>query len=460
MNSVVSHGSKTARIVSFLSKYYLWIALILVLQAVLFRVYYHPAARFLAGDEQRYWWGAQRILSGKSFEQDLFWPPLYTHFVTLAHGSILAIQIVQLIMLTITALIVRDIGKRLFGSRQAGTIACLGMLLYPSLAAYSHYIWPEVLHLLLFMTALWIMACHTRYWVLLPLAGFFLGLALLTKSILGPFLPVLLLPLVASGRPWQRIARPLIVVIAILATITPTLMDNKERHGKMVVADSAVFNLWVGLNDSTLRNFEDNLVWREYIRFQRSASTHTERNEILKKKIVSLVQRRGLVDVISDQIERQYFRLFDKDSFLTDQLPGGLLYLPDKESGYRGSRSVMTEGLRLTSYIIYGLVLVLAVIGIAACPLLSRKWLIVILAFIGYNLLVFLVLHVKTRYRVQLLPFFFLYAGYTMSWLLKKLGIGAFEPVPWRTFGYFGWILTGFGVIVIVFLAFGRSFLA
>jgi hypothetical protein len=66
--------------------------------------------------------------------------------------------------------------------------------------------------------------------------------------------------------------------------------------------------------------------------------------------------------------------------------------------------------VRWLSYGWYAVLLVLAV-GAMALFAPGPGWLRIALAFVAFNLAIFLVLHVKSRYRIQLLPAFFLCAG-------------------------------------------------
>jgi hypothetical protein len=88
----------------------------------------------------------------------------------------------------------------------------------------------------------------------------------------------------------------------------------------------------------------------------------------------------------------------DKDSFFTDQLPGG-------RWGPPASHDWRTALLRGWAYGAYGLVLGLASLGLF--QLRGRRgWAIAALplAFLAFNLTLFLGLHVTTRYRVAFLP--------------------------------------------------------
>jgi len=72
--------------------------------------------------------------------------------------------------------------------------------------------------------------------------------------------------------------------------------------------------------------------------------------------------------------------------------------------------------LRGWGWTLYAAVLVGAALGIATVPVENRRWLVVAVLFLAYNLALFLVLHVKTRYRVPLMPVLDLLAAATAAW--------------------------------------------
>ena len=72
-----------------------------------------------------------------------------------------------------------------------------------------------------------------------------------------------------------------------------------------------------------------------------------------------------------------------------------------------------------------------AALGVAVLPHRGRRWLWVGLGFVAYNLALFLLLHVKSRYRLQFLPVLLLYAGCAAAWARARLGRQEM-PAGWR----------------------------
>jgi len=421
----------------------LWVWVVLAILAVaveaaLLWIAHRPIPRVLLGDEGMYWRGAEALASGAEWAPESLWPPLQFHFlgwiVAATGGSRLAVEIVQTLLLVAAAALLYLLTKRLTDSRLAAGIAAGLALIYPPLVASAHHLWPEPLHLALFLGLLWILEARADRPIWLVVAGVLLGLALLTKSLLLPFVPVLLLlPLMADGRGagnWRRrLLGVALVAGAAALTLAPTLHGNRQRGAGVLIADSGPFNLWVGLNDSSRRSFVDPVVAREYRIYRDSAPTPGERDAIAWRKSGDLVREQGAWTVLGRQLGRQYFRLFDKDSFFTVQLPGGVQ--AKRGHGYVAAAPAVSSALRYLSYGLYALILVGAAIGVSVSPLRGRRGLQIALAFVVYNLLLFLVLHVKSRYRLQFLPFLLLWTGCAAAWLAVRLGLTP-DPGHWR----------------------------
>jgi hypothetical protein len=384
--------------------------------AALLFVYWTPQPKLLAGDEGMYLAAAQRLLRGQPAGLDLVWPPLYPHFVAtslwLGQGSLWGLHAAQTLLLVLFAVLLREVARGLLGPGAAPDLVGFFAVAYPPLAAFSHYLWPEVLHLFLVAVMLWIL-CYRRSapgW--LALLGVALGLALQTKGILQGFFPVLLVPLAwrGVGSPGSRLRRVGLVLALAGLCVAPSVVSNWNRHRMLVIAEPVLFNLWVGLNDRGVTSFADPVVEGAYIEYTRSAPDSLQRRRLLLRKTAALVRERGLHRILSERIALQYRRLFHRDSFLTDQLPGGDLAEADRPQGYRRAASGLTSALRWLSYAWYG-----ALLAVATCAMAlyapGRGWLRIALAFVAYNLVILLFLHVKSRYRIQLLPVFFLCAG-------------------------------------------------
>jgi 4-amino-4-deoxy-L-arabinose transferase-like glycosyltransferase len=403
------------------------------LQAVLLWMELRPRPRALWGDEIMYVDVASRWARGEPATLELLWPPLYPRLLSVAlrvDPGLVGLRLVQAAGLFAAALLWRDLARRLTGSALAGDVTAALLLLDPQVAAFAQFLWPEALHLALFALALWLLVTRGSRPAWLAAAGVLLGVCLLAKSILGPFVPVLLLPLLREGGVRRGLARAAVVSAACAATVLPTMIAN-SRRGTFAVANGARFNLWVGLNDRSPRNFvNDPTVGEEYGRWQRSAPTFAAREEILQRKIAGFVRERGLLAIARAQLCRQYLRLFHHDSFFTNQLPGGAIAALGY--GYGDPPRALVSAWRAWAGVLWVLTLVGVGLGLAALPRDRTGWVAVLLAFVAYNLALLLLLHVKTRYRLAFLPVLDLVAGAGVAALL---GEGRFGGWPQRVAG-------------------------
>ena len=198
-------------------------------------IYYVPGPKQLWGDEQMYRQAALELLDNGRTEENFLWPPLYSSFVALmlraGNGSLLPLQLLQTLLLVASALLLRDLCLRLTGERDVADLAALTLLIYPPLVAFAQYVWPEILHMTLLLAALWILMARRDRLPWSAALGFALGLALLTKGVLGPFVPVLLVPLALDGNRRRALQRVGLALAVLLLTLAPTILDNYRRTG-------------------------------------------------------------------------------------------------------------------------------------------------------------------------------------------------------------------------------------
>jgi len=130
--------------------------------AALLFIYWSPEPKSLVGDEVTYLAAAERLLRGEPSAMDLLWPPLYPRFVAaflwVGDGSLWTLQAAQTLLLVLSAVLLREVAVALIGPGPAPDLVGFCALAYPPLAAFSHYVWPEVLHLFLVAVMLWVLA--------------------------------------------------------------------------------------------------------------------------------------------------------------------------------------------------------------------------------------------------------------------------------------------------------------
>ena len=434
-------------------------AAVAVVHGTLWWLYYRPVPKALWGDEMTYWLSAKALLAGNpGWWPDPLWPPLYPRLLAgimaVSGPGVLGIQAVQTLLLAATAVVLLDLVRRLTGSSVAAAVAATLALGFPPLAAFCHFLWPEVPHLFLFVALLWLLAARSQRVLWCGVAGVTAGLALLTKSLLGPFLPVLMVAAFARRPVGRSLLRALAFAAAVALTVAPAVIEQHRRTGRVMISDSSAFNLWVGLNDRSRTDFEVDVVTGIFREYAASADSFAGRDRILREKIRGHLAAHSWAGLVRTQLDRQYFRLFDKDCYLTNQLPGGAA-VARYSAGYLRAGPAISRAVRTVSYLSYGAVLALAPIGIALWRFRDRRWLRVLLLFVLYNLAIFLWLHVKSRYRVQLLPVAFVGAGCAVAWLRARL---EGDPVAagaarWR------WLAGIIAAGLLELFAFGRHLL-
>ncbi|MEZ5331660.1 MAG: glycosyltransferase family 39 protein [Thermoanaerobaculia bacterium] len=373
------------------------------LQAALFALDLSPGGRRLWGDESMYWQAAGRVLERGDSGLELLWPPGQAWFLAAIRGlggGLLAVALVQVALVAVAAVALRGALRGAGAERRVADGAAALVVLYPTLGAFAHYLWPEVLHLALFCLALWLLAAHRERTAACAALGGVLGLALLTKSLLSPLVPAILAAAAVGGdRRWRRLAAAAVTLAAVLA---PTLWLNHRRHGAAIVASSARFNLWVGLNERERREFKDRSTLEALREWRRGGDTFEERQRILAGRIRAYVADHGAGRILAAQLDRQYYRLFGLPSFLTEQLPGGELH--GRRRGYRDPPRPLALALGWSHRLTYSAVLLLVPWGLVAGLRRREPWAVAALALIAYTMAIFLLLHVKSRYRIQLLP--------------------------------------------------------
>ena len=418
----------------------------LPIQATFLCLYYYPSPKALFGDELTYVARAAALVDGSAGPPDFVWPPLQSLLLAasfrLFGPTLLPVQLLQIGLLWGGGLLLRGIARAVGLSVVAADVCLVSYLCYPTLVAFSHYLWPEVTHL--FLALLAVRAVLARRAGADLGAGLALGVALGFKSLLGPFVP-----LFAAAAAWPdgrgiRWRGVVLLLLGVVAGCGPLLLYDGIRYGYWGIASSGAINAWVGLNDRSPRNLVGEIVVEEMDDYLAASPDPHVRQARAWSRVRDKVREQGIAATLAGQLPRQYQRLLDKDSFFTDQLPGG------PAASYADIGPMATLGLRLGAYALYGLLLVAAVLGMAApMPPGVVRALRPFLLFLLGNLALFAILHVKTRYRVQLLPVLFLYAAALWDHVAGNLGHRAWSKS--RIAG------AALALVVTLWLAFGSK---
>lgn len=446
-----------------------WCAILcvaLAMHAGLFWLGHAPVPRTLKGDELVYWPAAQALAAGEvvtEAEYSSLWPRGYLWFLA---GWIVGfgaerwvVEGVQTLLLFLAAWMIRDLGRRWTGSTLAGDVAGSLTLLYPPLAAFAHYFWPEALHLFLFVTALWLLTRDGGKRGRLVAAGAGLALAVLTKSLLLPFLPLLLFVVMrtaeepaghegnrAFGLKWGRAAW---VVLGLALVLIPVRVLTS---GASSAQSAATFNLWLGWNDHGPTGEVGRIAYRGYTEYMAGGATQAERDRVLRSRLVDQLRDGDLFEMARTQLTKQSRRFLNRETFLDSLLKGKSIH--PAAAGYADPPDWLAATLVGTSYFFYSVLLLGGVWGVALASSRRGSWLWMAGLFLAYNLALFFFLHVKTRYRIQCLPFLFIFTGWTVAWLAVRLAARK-PPTVDASSSRVRAVTGAFMSLLVLYLAFG-----
>ncbi len=404
-----------------------FIALFVAIQALLWFAYYGHGAKPLIGDEANYQAVALSILGGGAWMPGTVWPPLQSLLLAAIYAvfgvHLLAVQIVQAVLLVGCAALLRGLWRRVGGSVAAANTAAALFLLNPATAAYAQWLWPEVVHLFLLLAAFWLLArplSRIGSWM----AGVCVGLAVLAKSLLAPFWPLFLIAFVRREKPRVAIGPAALFVVGLALVTAPALVHGWRNYGKPMIADSSIYNLWVGLTDTWRSDYVGDMGGVTLPAFLASGATPQQRNAVYLDKVRSVVAERGVATVLADQFSRQYFRLFSAKTPLVSQLPGPAC--AGHLSIYTSAPS-LTRTLTVLNDFFHALMLVAAAFGVACWrwrnplrPANGGAIEVLIALFFAYQFALFALIHVKARFLLPMIPFLCGFGGSSLVALRER----------------------------------------
>lgn len=438
-----------------------FLLLFAVSQALLWSAWYAWGAKRLIGDETAYHDFALAILAGGSWMPSTIWPPLQPLLLAAVYAvagvHVLAVQVVQTALFVLCAVLLRDLWRSLGGSVAAANTAAALFLLNPSTAAYAHWLWPEIPHLTLLLAAFCLLArapgdhraCPSRVVrqsagsatadggaarqgrtparpAFAFAAGACVGLAILAKSLLSAFWPAFLIVFLRRERPWLAWRPAALFVVGLGLVTAPALWHGWREYGRPMIADSSVYNLWVGLTDRWRSDYVLDMGGATLPAFLDSGTTPQQRNAVYLDKIRALLAERGTAVVLVDQLGRQYFRLFNAKTPLLSQLPGPAC--AGHLSVYR-TPPWLTRTLTLGSDAFHALILAAAAFGLAGWRRRPDRLALVAALFLAYQLALFALVHVKARFLLPMLPFLCGFAGSFLAALRARAAMPRREAI-------------------------------
>lgn len=390
-----------------------FIALFLLQQIALFWLYRAGGGKTLLGDEASYLAWARGIAGLGPMPVDVgWWPPLQAWLLAgsqyLFGDTLLPFQLLQTALLVAAAALLRALWRRIDGRVRAANLAAALLLLNPSNLAYAHWLWPEPVHLFLLLAAMYLVVRARE-----GFAGIALGGALLTKSLLSLFWPLFVV-LVARGRRGRGIAALLLGVGVVIAVPT---WHGWQVTGRPMIADSSAFNLVGGLRERSRSDYIDDSVATLVHDYFASAPTPPARNAIYRERADAIVREQGLFATVQAQLSRQYFRLFSAKTTLLSQLPGPAC------AGHTGSYRDVAPALAQAIAAVADALHLITLTGFALGLAFWRRWREPLVGFTAvffvYQLGLYLLLHVKARFLLPMMPFLCAFAGSALASLQR-----------------------------------------
>lgn len=392
----------------------IFVVLFLSLQSALLWLYW-GGGKSLLGDEKSYLaWGLDLAGLGPPIFDLGWWPPLQAWLIAgllrvfgEAH-FLLPLQLLQTAFLLGAAALLRAIWRDVDGRVAAANLAAALFLLNPSNMAYAHWLWPEPVHLLLLLAAVRLLQ-RTQGSLRSAAGGMALGGALLAKSLLSAFWPAFGL-LLLRGTRWRGAAALLLGLAVVVAV---PLWQGWRLTGKPMIADSSTFNIVGGLSDRWRSDYVDDSVAPLSADYIRSGATPAERNAAFGARAAAIVHEQGVLETVESQLGRQYFRLFSAKTTLLSQLPGPAC--AGHTGSYAAAPAWLAQALAIASDALHLLMLTGFAVGLA----FWRRWRDPLVwwtaLFFVYQLGLYLLLHVKARFLLPMMPFLCAYAGSALA---------------------------------------------
>lgn len=372
------------------------------------------------GDEQYYTDLGHRLARGEAAMHDPFWPPLYGEFLGYCgetghlNATVIAAQIG---LWAVTGLLLFLMAKRL-GADATTTMIATGLYFTSTeLVAFSHFFWPETLHLFLFTAAIWLLLSDQSK--LRFFAWTLLGLCLLTKSLLLVSIVVLILYRFVQRPSYAALTIPILgIVIAFLAVL--------GFRGQVIsyLGKSAAFNVLVGLHENHFHDHREDIAGKFYQSYGTDYDTR-------QKRILDELKHSWRPIPAIKGVPRHLARVFDRHSFLINQLPEG------DYARYAGPRKWYHQVIQTWTQLHLLVALCAVVVGIWMWP--QKDSIPFLAALIVPCVFIFSLIHTKSRFLVQFLPLIYLCAA---------LGLRNFKNIRKLTFRQI--VISGFLWIFIM----------
>lgn len=350
-------------------------------------------------------------------------PPLYPALVALVYqvcgaNNFQAVRLLQAVLSLVNVVVLYRLGLEVASRRVALWAAGL-YCFYPSLLGFNNLILTEVLFTLLLSASCYAVVGYYKRGAIpaLAVAGFLLGLAALTRSVVWVSPPLLagLVVLTGDGKLGRRFLAAGALVLTFAVTVAPWAVRNSLLQQTFVVIDT------MGGRNFMMGNYPDTPLYRSWdaisLEGERSwlhhlSQSHPLNAETTQGQIDKLAMREGLKFVRENPgltLKRDLIKFFDFWGLERELVAGA-------DQGYFGQvPRPATLALAVVICGSYVVVLFLAVFGMFMTPLPDRRihwFLILVIVFVcGMHTLVF----GHSRYHLPLMPLLMVYSASALA---------------------------------------------
>ena len=373
--------------------------------------------------------------------------PLYSYLVAAIYSTIgrggLQIGLVHIALDLITIACVYDISRRLFKNEWVGAGAAIFTAFYPYLIFQN---------LSLNDTALFMAEMHLFIWLLVRLweaekfnrktllwailAGIVLGIATLTRALLPLFAVLAALWFIFRHGLRETILRLLPVAIISLIILLPWISRSYGIYGRFVaVALNTGENLWQGANPMTIPLFEAgyDVQWSVPPEASQTMDEQTKQDLLSETGLNYLRENPQIIPRLlwvkflvhwsidiaprNNPLHNQQFSLDENGNLLILDNTGAPLQDVGTIAQYEsGLFATVARPLHIAYF---GGLLLLAILGIG---LSLKHWReLSILWFLQLSMmLMYMIFHPSTRYRLPTDPLLFAFSAYALVWLWNR----------------------------------------
>ena len=405
---------------------------------------YTPQIPVVPSDSQEYSALSESLVRGNGFTlgegPETYRVPGYPAFVAairyMSGGSYFAVTFVQIILVLITALVVRNIGSA-YASSTVGGIAALLLLLNPTVITLSLTIMTDILFLFLFLLGFYAASVlFERRPVFAVVIASIAFSACLYERAMGLFaLPIFLAPFLIASAPWRKkLIAMAVVILIMLLSLLPWMQRNYVQTGVFSFTSFTAINLaqysvpmyWAWQNGTTveteIRNLADkmNLPHESWRDISHSAEINRFATRALLERPFSYLFYHltlSLPFLFSSSIEYMSFTYKNAMHIAMENRLGGINLLVGGD--FNGFVSAVTsEWWKVAERVAWFLLYALAFVGLAVGRKKTATWIFV---FVIAYLMFLAGPAANARYAIQTQPFIFILSACGLLYSLHRL---------------------------------------